>query len=61
VQAPNAPTPTKPRRQRLIVAAALLLIAVSLSGSADIAQHFAQLPPLSWLGLCVAAVLLLRG
>jgi ubiquinone biosynthesis protein len=56
-----APAPLPPRRKHFSVAAALILIAISLGGATNIAQQFAQLPPLSWFGLGIAALLLLRS
>jgi ubiquinone biosynthesis protein len=57
---PVAPVVLKPYRGGTKLMA-LLLIAASLAyGSSEIASQFAELPALSWAGLILAAVLLLR-
>ena len=59
---PIAPIVLKPRQPRRAFVAALVLIAASIAyGAPDIVQHLSQLPRLSWLGLSIAALLLLRG
>jgi hypothetical protein len=55
-----APVPVPVRRGGTALAAALLVAASLVYGMPDVAERLAGLPVLSWVGLAVAALLLVR-